>query len=166
MEQQVKDHQHERRDAQQPSQYVFAHDRSPIELSNDELALASCAERHMRTERRSSLPHCKNCACDVESCSHRIEPCPQTVVPALDPEAASSTRLARVMHKARRVQAQETVLNRNGVTIMMRKLFTAFLLGAFVLGMAGCNTMRGAGQDISKGGQKLENSAERNKNKP
>jgi predicted small secreted protein len=73
------------------------------------------------------------------------------------------------MPKARRVQAQETVLNRNGVVIMMRKLLSAVVLGAFVAGlagMAGCNTMKGAGQDIQKGGQKLENSAERNKSKP
>jgi predicted small secreted protein len=64
------------------------------------------------------------------------------------------------------VQAQETVLNRNGVTIMMRKLLSTVLLGAYVLGMlgmAGCNTMKGAGQDIQKGGQKLEDSADRNK---
>jgi predicted small secreted protein len=73
------------------------------------------------------------------------------------------------MRKARRVQAQETVLNRNGVMIMMRKLLSAVLLGTFVaglLGITGCNTMRGAGKDIQAGGQKLENSAERNKNKP
>jgi entericidin B len=84
----------------------------------------------------------------------------------VNPKTAISTRLAHVMRKARRVQAQEIVLNRNGVTNMMRKLFSAFLLGAFVLGIAGCNTMRGAGQDVQRGGQKLEDSAERNKNKP
>jgi predicted small secreted protein len=52
---------------------------------------------------------------------------------------------------------------------MMRKLLSAVLLGTFAAGllaMSGCNTMRGAGQDIQKGGQSLENSAERNKNKP
>lgn len=51
---------------------------------------------------------------------------------------------------------------------MMRKLLSAVLLGTFVaglLGVTGCNTMRGAGQDIQRGGEKLENSAERNKNK-
>lgn len=49
---------------------------------------------------------------------------------------------------------------------MMRKLLSTVLLGAYVLGMlgmAGCNTMKGAGQDIQKGGQKLEDSADRNK---
>ena len=48
---------------------------------------------------------------------------------------------------------------------MMRKLFSAFLLGAFVLGIAGCNTMAGAGKDVQRGGQKLEDSAEKNKSK-
>ena len=70
------------------------------------------------------------------------------------------------MRKAKRVQAQETVLNRNGVVIMMRKLLSAVVLGTFVAGlfaMSGCNTMKGAGQDIQKGGEKLENSADRNK---
>ena len=30
---------------------------------------------------------------------------------------------------------------------------------AFVIPMAGCNTMKGAGQDIQKGGQKIEDTA-------
>jgi entericidin B len=50
--------------------------------------------------------------------------------------------------------------------IMMRKLLSAVVLGTFVaglLGMAGCNTMKGAGKDIQRGGEKLENSADRNK---
>ena len=49
---------------------------------------------------------------------------------------------------------------------MMRKLLSAVLLGTFVaglLGMAGCNTMAGAGKDVQRGGAKLEDSAERNK---
>ena len=47
---------------------------------------------------------------------------------------------------------------------MMQKL-SIFLIAAFVLGISGCNTMAGAGKDIERGGQKLENSAERNKAK-
>ena len=43
----------------------------------------------------------------------------------------------------------------------MMKLISAVLAAAFFL--AGCNTMEGAGQDIQKGGQKLENAADRNK---
>jgi len=48
---------------------------------------------------------------------------------------------------------------------MMRKLLSAVLLGTFLAGLAGCNTMAGAGKDVQRGGQKLEDSAERNKNK-
>ena len=43
------------------------------------------------------------------------------------------------------------------------KRIAAFLAIAFTLSvpLAGCNTMRGAGQDIQQGGQKLEDSAEK-----
>ena len=43
---------------------------------------------------------------------------------------------------------------------MIRELF-AILIAAYVL--AGCNTVAGAGKDIERGGEKLQNSAERNK---
>jgi predicted small secreted protein len=39
----------------------------------------------------------------------------------------------------------------------------ALLVLAGVVGLAGCNTMRGMGQDIETAGDKLEHSAERNK---
>lgn len=40
----------------------------------------------------------------------------------------------------------------------------AWILGVLVATfLAGCNTMAGVGQDVQKGGQKLENSAERSK---
>jgi len=44
----------------------------------------------------------------------------------------------------------------------MKKL-AAFLAIAFTLSipLAGCNTMKGAGQDIEKGGQKLEDAAKK-----
>ena len=45
---------------------------------------------------------------------------------------------------------------------MLRKLI-ALTLVAFTFLVAGCNTMAGAGQDIERGGQKLENAAERNR---
>ena len=45
---------------------------------------------------------------------------------------------------------------------MMHKLI-ALLIMAGVLTMTGCNTMRGAGQDMSAAGDKIENSAEKNK---
>lgn len=37
------------------------------------------------------------------------------------------------------------------------------LIAALAL-LAACNTMEGAGRDISKGGEKLEDSAQKNKN--
>ena len=43
---------------------------------------------------------------------------------------------------------------------MFRTLIAMVLLGSV---LAGCNTMAGAGKDIERGGQKLENAAERNK---
>jgi len=44
---------------------------------------------------------------------------------------------------------------------MMRKL-SALLLVAYAV-LAGCNTMAGAGKDIERGGEKLQDSAERNR---
>ena len=45
---------------------------------------------------------------------------------------------------------------------MIRKL-TAILLVACFAGLAGCNTMSGLGKDVQKGGEKLEDSAEKKK---
>ena len=44
---------------------------------------------------------------------------------------------------------------------MYWKLIVTSLALAF---LAGCNTMAGAGKDIQKGGESLENSAEKHKN--
>jgi len=43
---------------------------------------------------------------------------------------------------------------------MAKKIF-AFALAAFFL--AGCNTMKGAGKDIERGGEKIQDSADKNK---
>lgn len=43
----------------------------------------------------------------------------------------------------------------------MIRIVSAVLLAMAAL--AGCNTMEGAGQDIQRGGEKLENAADRNK---
>jgi predicted small secreted protein len=45
------------------------------------------------------------------------------------------------------------------------KRIAAFLAIAFTLSipLAGCNTMQGAGQDIQKGGEKLEDAAAKKK---
>ncbi len=45
---------------------------------------------------------------------------------------------------------------------MIRKL-TAILMVACIAGLAGCNTMSGLGKDVQKGGEKLEDSAEKHK---
>jgi predicted small secreted protein len=45
--------------------------------------------------------------------------------------------------------------------VMYLKFMAAALVLAF---LAGCNTMAGAGKDIQKGGESLENSAEKHKN--
>ena len=43
---------------------------------------------------------------------------------------------------------------------MFRTVIAALFIAFFA---AGCNTMAGAGQDLERGGQKIENAAERNK---
>ena len=45
---------------------------------------------------------------------------------------------------------------------MLKKL-TAILLVACFAGLAGCNTMSGLGKDVQKGGEKIENSADKHK---
>jgi predicted small secreted protein len=44
----------------------------------------------------------------------------------------------------------------------MKRIVFAVLV---VMSLAACNTMSGLGEDIQRGGQKLEDSAEKNKNK-
>ena len=43
---------------------------------------------------------------------------------------------------------------------MFRTLMAVVLMAFFAVG---CNTMSGAGKDIERGGEKIQNSAERNK---
>ncbi|HSH54892.1 MAG TPA: entericidin A/B family lipoprotein [Methylophilaceae bacterium] len=45
----------------------------------------------------------------------------------------------------------------------MSKIITAAFLVASVFVLSACNTMEGAGKDIQKGGEKLENAADKNK---
>jgi len=45
---------------------------------------------------------------------------------------------------------------------MKNKAILAVLLAVASLA-AGCNTMHGAGQDIERGGEKIQNAADRNK---
>lgn len=44
----------------------------------------------------------------------------------------------------------------------MKKIVSVMGIMLFALGLTACNTMKGMGQDIEKGGQKMENSAEKN----
>lgn len=46
----------------------------------------------------------------------------------------------------------------------MMKRYMMLLPVLALTALAACNTMEGAGQDIQKGGEKLENAAEKNKN--
>ena len=43
------------------------------------------------------------------------------------------------------------------------KLLSTLLVLAYATMLTACNTMEGAGQDIQKGGEKIENAADRNK---
>lgn len=43
---------------------------------------------------------------------------------------------------------------------MMKKLSALLVLASF---LAGCNTMSGAGKDVERAGEKIQNSADRNK---
>lgn len=41
----------------------------------------------------------------------------------------------------------------------MKKLIAVFSIIAFSAGLSACNTMKGMGRDIERGGEKLQNSA-------
>ena len=43
----------------------------------------------------------------------------------------------------------------------MKKIASVLSILMFALGLTACNTMKGFGQDVEKGGQKVESSAER-----
>jgi len=46
---------------------------------------------------------------------------------------------------------------------MLKKFAVLIMLAGFGLGLAGCNTVQGAGKDIKAGGDKIERSAEKAK---
>ncbi len=43
------------------------------------------------------------------------------------------------------------------------KLISTFLIFAFAVTLSACNTFEGAGKDIQRGGEKIEDAADRNK---
>ena len=47
----------------------------------------------------------------------------------------------------------------------MKRLIELMLVTSYVLlaGLAGCNTMQGAGKDIERGGEKIQKEAQENK---
>ncbi|BET13569.1 MULTISPECIES: entericidin A/B family lipoprotein [Pandoraea] len=45
----------------------------------------------------------------------------------------------------------------------MKRLIAIALLSGFALGLAGCNTIHGAGKDVEKGGEAIQGAADRNK---
>ncbi|MFI4861395.1 MAG: entericidin A/B family lipoprotein [Phycisphaerales bacterium JB063] len=42
----------------------------------------------------------------------------------------------------------------------MKKWMLLMMLGAFVVSLAGCNTLRGAGEDIEAGGEAIQDAAD------
>jgi entericidin B len=45
----------------------------------------------------------------------------------------------------------------------MKKIISVLSILMFALGLSACNTMKGMGQDIEKGGQKMEGAADKSK---
>lgn len=43
----------------------------------------------------------------------------------------------------------------------MKKIASILSVMLFVMGLTACNTMRGMGQDVESGGQKMESAAEK-----
>ena len=46
---------------------------------------------------------------------------------------------------------------------MLKKLAALAVMTGFVLGLAACNTVEGAGKDVKAAGQGIENAADKNK---
>lgn len=42
----------------------------------------------------------------------------------------------------------------------MKKWMVLLMLGAFMVSLAGCNTLRGAGEDIEAGGEAIQDAAD------
>ena len=45
----------------------------------------------------------------------------------------------------------------------MKKLLLVLLMAGFVGSMVACNTVHGAGRDIERGGEKMQDAADRNR---
>jgi entericidin B len=45
----------------------------------------------------------------------------------------------------------------------MKKIISVFGIIAFAFGLTACNTIKGMGQDVERGGEKVQGAAERSK---
>jgi predicted small secreted protein len=45
----------------------------------------------------------------------------------------------------------------------MKKIVSVLSILMFAMGLTACNTMKGMGQDVERGGQKMENAADKAK---
>ncbi len=43
----------------------------------------------------------------------------------------------------------------------MKRILSAMVFGLFTLSLAGCNTIKGVGQDVQKAGEKIEDAAKK-----
>ena len=57
-------------------------------------------------------------------------------------------------------QVKQIVFINSGVKIMFKKLLAILLMAGFV---AGCNTWKGMGEDVERGGEKMQDSADKKK---
>ena len=48
---------------------------------------------------------------------------------------------------------------------MIKRLIAAVVAAGFMAGLAGCNTVQGAGKDVERAGEKVQDSAQRAKDK-
>lgn len=47
----------------------------------------------------------------------------------------------------------------------MKKIMAVFGIVVFTVGLAGCNTFRGMGKDVEKGGEKMQDAATKQQSK-
>lgn len=57
----------------------------------------------------------------------------------------------------------ESVLLTNLKGRIMKKIISIMGVLMFAVGLSACNTMQGVGKDVERGGEKMQNAAERNK---
>ncbi len=48
---------------------------------------------------------------------------------------------------------------------MLKRIIAAIVASGFLAGLAGCNTIQGAGKDVERAGEKVQDTAQRAKDK-